>query len=152
MTVTVDKFYCKSCILTFEGEYKPQQRPRKSCPKCHKMVDLSKTTKPALLKNQGHSSPPRVDDEFIDEPDELVMDIAMKVLNRQRYDLMKKGTIPSNQWASTLITVRKENIGKSTKEGKIRSKFKSMNIKDIAKISSGKPIDISLKPDLEESS
>ena len=42
MTLTVidptGSFTCKKCKLTFEATYKPQQRPRKSCPKCHKMV------------------------------------------------------------------------------------------------------------------
>lgn len=45
MTLTVSNFFCKKCNITFEGEYKPQQRPRKSCPKCHKMCDLAKITK-----------------------------------------------------------------------------------------------------------
>ena len=44
MTLTlfnpVGSFYCKKCKILFEGEYKPQQRPRKSCPGCHKMAGL----------------------------------------------------------------------------------------------------------------
>jgi len=45
MTLTVidptGSFTCKKCKLTFEATYKPQQRPRKSCPKCHKMVGMT---------------------------------------------------------------------------------------------------------------
>lgn len=46
MTLTLLKanFYCKKCNIIFEGEYKPQQRPRKSCPKCHRMRDLTQKT------------------------------------------------------------------------------------------------------------
>ena len=45
MTLTVvdptGSFICKKCKLTFEATYKPQQRPRKSCPKCHNMVGMT---------------------------------------------------------------------------------------------------------------
>ena len=45
MTLTVidpvGSFSCKKCKLTFEGTYKPQQRPRKSCPSCHKMCGMT---------------------------------------------------------------------------------------------------------------
>ena len=80
---------------------------------------------------------------FIDDPDELLMSVAVRELNKPN---------PDPRWANVLITTRKENIGHSKKEGKIQSKFKSMNIKDIARISSGKPIDTSQKPDLKETS
>lgn len=98
--------------------------------------------KKIIKKVQGHSSPPRTDD-YIDDPDELLMSVSTRELNKPD---------PDPRWASILISVRKENIGKSKREGKIRSKFKSMNIKDIAKILSEKQNDISLKPDLKESS
>ena len=45
MTLTVSlptgSFYCKKCEITFNAEYKPQQRPRKSCPGCHKMAGMT---------------------------------------------------------------------------------------------------------------
>ena len=41
MSVTDGYFRCKKCDIVFKGEYKPQQRPRKACPNCHKMCDLS---------------------------------------------------------------------------------------------------------------
>ena len=41
MTLSVSNFFCKKCKILFEGEYKPQERPRKSCPKCHKMCELA---------------------------------------------------------------------------------------------------------------
>ena len=67
MTLTVidptGSFTCKKCKLTFEATYKPQQRPRKSCPKCHKMVGMtvkksSKTssTKKRILPQEGGTS------------------------------------------------------------------------------------------------
>ncbi len=48
MTLTLNKgsFHCKKCVLIFEGEYKTQQRPRKSCPKCHNMVGLTVIRQP----------------------------------------------------------------------------------------------------------
>jgi len=128
MTLSVGKFYCKTCKITFEGEYKPQQRPRKSCPKCHKMADMS-TNKKEILKKKKQSKAVSTSLEFIDDPDELLMSVAMRELNRPG---------PDPRWASILISVRKENIGKSKKEGNIRSKFKSLNIKDIAQIISQK--------------
>ena len=45
MTLTVVDptgcFHCKKCEITFNATYKPQQRPRKSCPGCHKMSGLT---------------------------------------------------------------------------------------------------------------
>ena len=57
MTLSAGKFYCKTCKIAFEGEYKPQQRPRKSCPKCHKMVDIStnKKKKKSTPKKESYS-------------------------------------------------------------------------------------------------
>ena len=57
MTLTVSNptgsFYCKKCKILFEGEYKPQQRPRKSCPGCHSMAGMAvvKSPKPQSTKN-----------------------------------------------------------------------------------------------------
>ena len=67
MTLTVvdptGSFTCKKCKLTFEATYKPQQRPRKSSPKCHNMVGMtvkksSKTssTKKRILPQEGGTS------------------------------------------------------------------------------------------------
>ena len=139
--MTSGKFYCNKCDITFPGEYESQQRPRRSCPTCHKSCDLTKTNvKQKSIPPQNTAQEER---PFIDDPDELLMSVAVRELNKPN---------PDPRWANVLITTRKENIGTSKKEGNIRSKFKSMNIKDIAKISSGKPTNISLKPDLEESS
>ncbi len=98
-----------------------------------------------VKKVKPHGQKPAIFDsnKFIDDPDELLMSVSTRELNKPN---------PDPRWASILISVRKENIGKSKKEGKIRSRFKSMNIKDIAKILSEKPPDTSQKQDLEESS
>jgi len=133
---------------------KTPKKPHTTCKSCGKdfSIDIGiseiiprvpKITKPTLLKKKVQGQiPPRTDD-FIDDPDELLMSVSIRQLNKPD---------PDARWASILIQVRKENLGQSKKEGNIRSKFKSMNIKDIAKISSGKRIDISQKPDLEETS
>lgn len=65
MTLSEGSFFCKKCKITFEGEYKPQQRPRKSCPKCHKMSDLTvkNTTsnqKPGDTETKGSASTPLI--------------------------------------------------------------------------------------------
>ena len=122
-------------------------RPRITCKECKTRFYLTtqKAQKPKSQSKQK-SIPPQDTTQalqFIDDPDELLMSVAMRELNKPN---------PDPRWANVLITTRKENIGQSKKEGKIRSQFKSMDIKDIAKISSGRPTDISLKPDLEESS
>lgn len=152
LTLPVGSFTCKKCEVTFNGEYKPQQRPRKSCPKCHKMVGMTVSVKKNKRQEKVIPPPQPPSQDFIDAPDELLMDLSMNVLNRQRYDLLKNGTIPTNQWASILISVRKENIGKSKKEGNLQSQFKSMTVADIAKIISQKPKSTSQEQDLKESS
>ncbi len=134
---------------------KTPKKPHTTCKSCGKdfSIDLGlsetipripKNTKPTLLKKKAkdHLNPPEISD-FIDDPDELLMSVSTRELNKKN---------PDPRWASILISVRKENIGKSKREGNIRSKFKSMDIKDIAKISSGRPIDSSQKPDFKESS
>ncbi len=147
---------CKACAKDFSIDISLSEIiPR--VPKNNKSVLLTPSThkRKGLSKPTGEEQPTAVDDpvgQFIDDPDGILMDLSMNVLNRQRHELLKKGTVPSSQWALVLISVRKENIGKSKKEGRIRSQFKSMDIKDIAKISSGKQIDTSQKPDLKESS
>ncbi len=128
-------------------------RPRITCSECKTRYYIStqKTQKESSsqikekkkIRSSQPKSPTNKETQFIDDPDELLMSVAVRELNKPN---------PDPRWANVLITTRKENIGFSKKEGNIQSKFKSMNIKDIAKISSGKPIDISQKPDLKESS
>lgn len=127
MTLSVGNFYCKTCEITFKGEYKPQQRPRKSCPKCHKMADMS--TKNKIIKKKKSIPPLKTNTTFIDDPDELLLSVSMRELNKPD---------PDPRWGNLLIAVRKEQLGTSKKEGNIRSQFKSMNIEDIARIISEK--------------
>lgn len=91
------------------------------------------------------TNPPQTQEiSFIDDPDELLHSVSIRELNKAN---------PDPRWASILISVRKENIGKSIKEGNIQSKFKSMNIKDIVQIiSSQKEKNTSQKPELKEHS
>ena len=57
MTLSVSNFSCKKCKVIFEGEYKPQQRPRKSCPKCHKMCEITKSKKKNDTETGGSTTP-----------------------------------------------------------------------------------------------
>ena len=54
--MTIGNFFCTKCKTAFEGEYKPQQRPRKSCPKCHKMVDIKKDNMASQSKKSYSST------------------------------------------------------------------------------------------------
>lgn len=146
LTLSTGSFTCKKCEVTFNGTYKAQQRPRKSCPKCHKMVGMtvSLKKKKSVNNSQGKVIPPKSpSQDFIDDPDELLMSVSTRELNKED---------PDPRWASILISVRKENIGKSKREGDIRSQFRSMEIKDIAKIISGKQKGILPKLDSKETS
>ena len=81
MTLTAElpsgSFHCKKCEIIFNGDYKPQQRPRKSCPKCHKMVGLTvvkvfkkikSTNKPdTKTKGGGSSTPPSYNKKLTEE-------------------------------------------------------------------------------------
>ena len=122
-------------------------RPRITCSECKTRFYLTtqKTHNESSSQIPKNIPPQNTPQEvrFIDDPDELLMSVAVRELNKSN---------PDPRWANVLITTRRENIGQSKKEGKIRSKFKSMDIKDIAKILSEKPNDISQKQDLEESS
>ena len=57
MTKLKGNFHCNRCNITFEGEYSKSQRPRKSCPKCHKSSDLTNNTK-SNNKPSSHSITP----------------------------------------------------------------------------------------------
>ena len=61
MTLTVidpvGSFSCKKCKLTFEAPYKPQQRPRKSCPKCHKMCGMTVVKSPKTQSTKNLKTP-----------------------------------------------------------------------------------------------
>lgn len=105
--------------------------------------DATNNKKITKSNQKTPNQPPKQEKNIIDDPDELLYSVAMRELNK---------TNPNHQWARILIEVRKENISQSKKEGKIRSKFKSMNIKEVAKISAEKPTDTSQKPDFKESS
>ena len=147
-------YECQKCKS--KEVYKPRKElpkdPHTKCSQCgqenhFKDGDLealnSGDSRNKIIKKSkplGVSDPPTT---FIDDPDELLLSVSMRELNKPD---------PDPRWGNLLIAVRKENIGISKKEGKIRSKFKSMNIKDIAMILSTKQKDTSPKPDLKESS
>ena len=54
-------FYCTKCDVSWSDDYKPQQRPRRSCPKCQKSCDLDKrkvgNSGSPTTQEKGSSSP-----------------------------------------------------------------------------------------------
>lgn len=60
MTLPQKDYYCKDCILTFEADYDDSvQRPRRACPKCHKVVDIKKNktrSKVAIKSSKSRDS------------------------------------------------------------------------------------------------
>lgn len=61
-------------------------------------------------KTNSASPPPREEPQFIDDPDELLMSVAIRELNKPN---------PNPSWANILINCKKENI--STKGDDIES-------------------------------
>ena len=136
--------------------YQPRKEvpkdPHTKCSKCKrefkfKVGDPAKTiveNKSKKVDKKKKSIPPKnTTTTFIDDPDELLLSVSMRMLNKPE---------PDPRWANVLITTRRENIGKSKKEGNIQSKFKSMSISEVSKILARKQENISLKKDLKESS
>ena len=58
LTLTKGTFYCKDCEITWKSEYKPQVRPRRSCPNCHKSCDLDKNNKGKNVSSSQIITPP----------------------------------------------------------------------------------------------
>ena len=80
------------------------KRPRPHCPKCNEWFYIPKDDTPNTQKNKipksnqnNHFNPPKI----IDDPDELLMSVAVRELNKPN---------PDPRWASILINCRKENI------------------------------------------
>ena len=96
MTLTLQKgnFHCNRCEITFSGTFKPQQRPRKSCPKCHKMCDrqtLSHTSKPKKGKGGHAVIPPQTNKEnsiIPSQPSPILASMTDNDLARHRIRLI----------------------------------------------------------------
>jgi hypothetical protein len=56
MPLSEGNFFCKKCVIAFKGEYKPQKRPRKACPKCHRMSDLTVKNTTSTQKLFSHTT------------------------------------------------------------------------------------------------
>lgn len=95
MTLSSGDFFCKKCKITFEGEYKPQQRPRKACPKCHRMADLSAKKNDAPPK--GSSSTP-LDDKLLDPEYYSNVNIKTLLMNSAIHDILHGGRNKSKAW------------------------------------------------------
>ena len=104
MTKTQKDYYCRVCDLTFKDDYNPNvQRPRRACPKCHKVVDIKKKNN-IPPRNVIDTQLERVTSSpslIIDDPDELLFSVAIRELNKEN---------PDPRWANILISCKKENI------------------------------------------
>lgn len=83
--MSVTDYYCKKCKITFEAELKAVKRPRKSCPKCHKICDIA-------VKNgkKDHAmSPERKIFESLDEAtiEKLILDLLNEETTESRIKL-----------------------------------------------------------------
>jgi len=64
MTLPQKDYYCKKCKITFKADYDDSvQRPRRACPKCHKVVDIKITIKgkgqPGVIPPPANQRPPK---------------------------------------------------------------------------------------------
>lgn len=113
--MTKGYFYCKVCDIKFKGEYEAQQRPRRSCPTCHKSCDLTKKNikqKSIPPQNTTQQAP-----QFIDDSDELLLSVAKRELNKPN---------PDPRWANILISCKKEKI---TSKNEVIDQFKQASTK-----------------------
>lgn len=107
-----------------------KRRRTTNCKKCNTSFDINKDTiifeenvKNNEEKTQGHDFiPPTVNHEFIDDPDELLMSVAIRELNR---------TNPDPRWASILINCKKENIAQKDEVIEQLQKLPTKNITEI---------------------
>ena len=103
MTLSVSDFFCKPCKITFSGEYKPQERPRKSCPKCHKMADMAvkknTNSKQKLLDavTKGSSSTP-INSNLLDPNYYSNVNIKTLLKNSAIEDILNAGKNKSRAW------------------------------------------------------
>lgn len=81
MTLSVSNFFCKDCKITFEGEYKPQQRPRKSCPKCHKMCEITKSKEKTDTETRGRTTSTSPLPKYDKINEKVIEDILLRLVN-----------------------------------------------------------------------
>lgn len=95
---------CPECNLKviYEGN---AIRPRLTCTRCKTRFyfKTQETPKKKIIEKitKSNNKPPTNPPQFIDDPDELLMSVAVRELNKSN---------PDPRWASILINCRKENI------------------------------------------
>ena len=125
LTLSTGSFTCKKCEVTFNGTYKPQQRPRKSCPKCHNMVGMTVIIKKKIKKAHDQNSANFDTSNIIDDPNELLMSNAVRALNKQDPDV---------KWGNLLYNILKETkqLEAPNKEKvEVQSKLKQYSTTDL---------------------
>ena len=135
--MTKGYFYCNKCDITWSSEYKPQQRPRRSCPTCHKSCDLKTTNgvhisgSPLIELGQLDHKPSNgfsplksnsIPPTFIDDPDELLLSVAIRELNKPN---------PDPRWATILLNCKKENISTTSE---VIDQFKQLSTQGLVNI------------------
>lgn len=106
---------CPDCThkIIYTGTAK---RPRITCEKCKKRfyIKTQLTQKEKIVKKtQDNFIPPKI----VDDPDELLMSVAIRELNRAN---------PDPRWASILISCKKEHI---TNKSEVLDQFKQLPTK-----------------------
>jgi hypothetical protein len=120
---------CPECNheFLFKTEAK---RPRPHCPKCKHWFYIKKSVAPGTQKekiiklSQSSFIPPEENMAFIDDPDELLMSVAIRELNKQN---------PDPRWASILINCKKENITTKTEVIEQLQKLPTKNLTEMLK-------------------
>lgn len=102
------------------------KRPRVTCPECHKrfyitIINDSKGID-SIDSDHSHEFIPPKHDEFIDDPNELLMSVAIRELNKKS---------PDPRWATILINCKKENI---TMKDEVIDKLQKLPTKNITEI------------------
>lgn len=112
---------CPECNEEFLFKTKAK-RPRPHCPKCShwfyaKNTNTQNTQSSQIKGVQGHKevSSHTSTIDFIDDPNELLMSVAIRELNRPN---------PDSRWASILIQCKKEKI---TSKNEVLDQFKQLS-------------------------
>jgi len=100
-------------------------RPRITCSECKTRFYL--TTQKTQKGSKNHSNIPRSRDastplDFIDDPDELLISVAIRELNKPN---------PDSRWANILIACKKEKI---TNKTNVMDQFKQLPTKALVNL------------------
>ena len=115
--------HCTFCDTPYNYDFTTE--PRMWCNKCNKQfrfksqltASQTRQKEKVIEKSENSQStfiPPKNEGDFIDDPNELLMSVAIRELNRAN---------PDPRWASILINCKKENI---TNKSEVIDKFNQL--------------------------